>query len=53
LVTFGFAYDILARVGNETIEAELSARVESRLFALREQPVVPAALAVNGDGELA
>jgi len=53
LVTFGFAYDILSRVGNEAIEEQLSARVESRLFALREQPVESGTQAVNGDGELA
>jgi Fe-S cluster assembly protein SufD len=37
LVTFGFAHDIVSRVGNEWLEEQLDARVEARLLQLRAQ----------------
>jgi Fe-S cluster assembly protein SufD len=38
LVTYGFAHDIVSRAGNEWLEEQLDARVESRLLSLRDQP---------------
>jgi Fe-S cluster assembly protein SufD len=37
LVTFGFAHDIVSRVGNDWLEEQLDARVEARLLQLRGQ----------------
>jgi len=37
LVTLGFARDIVVRIGNETVEADLDQRVENRLSVLRGQ----------------
>jgi Fe-S cluster assembly protein SufD len=39
LVTLGFANEIIGRIGNDSVEERLSARVEARLLALRDQKI--------------